>query len=109
MKFEEVLPAFKEGKKIRSKKVNALFDYLVLNSEGAVIDCSGFRCSETFVDCILEDLDDWEIVKETKRMAKYLVPISLNNYLYEKQEHEMGKEPIFSVMMPGTDYEQEQD
>jgi hypothetical protein len=107
MKFEEVLPAFRAGKKIRSKQVNTLFDYLVLNSEGAVIDCSGFRCSETFVDCILRDLDDWEIVKETKHMAKYLVPLSINNYLYEKQVHEIGKEPIFSVMMPGTEHEQE--
>jgi hypothetical protein len=109
MKFEEVLPAFRCGKKIRSKTKAHLFDYLVLDSEGLVIDCSGFRSSETYVDCILRDLDDWEIVKETKHMAKYLVPISAHNYLYEKQEHEMGKEPIFSVMMPGTEYEQEQD
>jgi hypothetical protein len=107
MKFEEVLPAFRAGKKIRSKRKEILFEYLALKYEGAVVDSSGYRCPEIFVDCILEDLDDWEIVKEKKHMAKYLVPISAHNYLYEKQEHEMGKEPIFSVMMPGTEYEQE--
>ena len=109
MKFEEVLPAFRAGKKIRSKRKEILFEYLVLNSENVVVDCSGFRCPEILIERFLQDVDDWEIVKETKHMAKYLVPISSHNYLYEKQEHEMGKEPIFAVMMPGTEYEQEQD
>ena len=109
MKFEEVLPAFRAGKKIRSKTKAPLFDYLVLNSEGTVVDRSGFRCPEIIIECFLQNLDDWEIVKEPKHIAKYLVPISTNNYLYEPKCHEIGKEPLGEILMPGTEYEQEQD
>ncbi len=67
MKFEEVLPALREGKKIRRKN-----DYwLAYTGCYQLIDNQLWDMYENLIDAIdIYDLlaDDWEIVKETKKV-----------------------------------------
>ena len=63
MKFEEVLPALREGKKIR--KIGSRNYYYLEN--GRIRECSGVKsiCA-LFGDNLL--LTDWEIIEETKKV-----------------------------------------
>ena len=64
MKFEEVLPALKEGKKIKRKNRNKI-NYIRIGEEDLIVD----ENNECF-PFILEDFlaDNWEIVKEKKKV-----------------------------------------
>lgn len=67
MRFEEVLPALREGKKIRRN--NWCKDgYIYINSNGELENQSGKR--PAIILSRLDDLeaDDWEIVTEKKRV-----------------------------------------
>lgn len=69
MKFEEVLPALREGKKIRRKDSSWInyYECIYVNRVGNVIPNRAY-----FDDYILEtkdlDADDWEIVEEKKKV-----------------------------------------
>ena len=68
MKFEEVLPALKEGKKIRKRKEVNEGDYYVLDKKGIIhvySDYGKIRTCFTYGDIMNED---WEIVKEKKKV-----------------------------------------
>ena len=68
MKFEEVLPALKEGKKIRKRKEVNEDDYYVLDKKGIIhvySEYSKIRTCFTYGDIINED---WEVVKEKKKV-----------------------------------------
>lgn len=68
MKFEEVLPALKEGKKIRKRKEVNEGDYYVLDKKGIIhvySDYGKIRTCFTYGDIMNED---WEIVKEIKKV-----------------------------------------
>ena len=64
MKFEEVLPALREGKKIRRKSRNKI-NYIRIGKEDFIVD----ENDECF-PFILEDFlaDNWEIVEEIKKV-----------------------------------------
>ena len=64
MKFEEVLPALRKGKKIKRKNRNKI-NYIRTGEEDLIVD----ENDECF-PFILEDFlaDNWEIVKETKKV-----------------------------------------
>lgn len=66
MKFEEVLPALREGKKITNSVIkNSGYKYIYYK-DGAVFDDKGrysFLASAEIVDN-----DDWKIVKEPKKV-----------------------------------------
>ena len=68
MKFEEILPALRAGKKVTSSLVHAFnCDYMYYSSEnGELYTDKGFTMvllPEHFIK-----LDDWEIVKEKKKV-----------------------------------------
>lgn len=68
MKFEEILPALKAGKKIRKRKEVNEGDYYVLDKKGIIhvySDYGKIRTCFTYGDIMNED---WEIVKETKKV-----------------------------------------
>ena len=66
MKFEEILPAVRAGKKIRRNNW-CKDDYIYINSNGVFEDQNGHHPA-IFLNrlCDLE-ADAWEIVKETKK------------------------------------------
>ena len=69
MKFEEILPALKDGKKVRRKDSGWIdsYNYIYVNYSGYVIPVC-----KNFGDYILKmsdvNADDWEIVKEKKKV-----------------------------------------
>ena len=68
MKFEEVLPALREGKKIRKRKEVNEGDYYIKNKKGIIhvySDYGKIRTCFTYGDIMNED---WEIVTEKKRV-----------------------------------------
>lgn len=67
MKFEEVLPALREGKKITNSIIkNRGFEYLYYFNK--TIFCGGGGGYWTLTDREIVDRDDWEIVKEPKKV-----------------------------------------
>lgn len=67
MKFEEIIPALKEGKKARRKRWGAKnHNYIVVDKEDdLIVDMVYGKFPFTLGDLIA---DDWEIVKETKKV-----------------------------------------
>ena len=67
MKFEEVLPALREGKKITNSIIkNKGYEYLYYFNK--TIFCGGGGGYWTLTDREIVDIDDWEIVKEPKKV-----------------------------------------
>lgn len=68
MKFEEVLPALREGRKITNSAIkNSGYQYIYYNSNsGTVFDDKGGFYHLTFREIV--DSDNWEIVKEKKKV-----------------------------------------
>lgn len=64
MKFEEVLPALREGKKIR-RRGRSKSDYILIGTDDLVFDQD-----DEYFPFSLDDFldDDWEIVEETKKV-----------------------------------------
>lgn len=102
MRFEEVLPALRAGKKVRAVMWRA--------------DCSMKLVGTTFFDETQEIFHltshalidyDWEVVPEPVKVADYLVPASyLDNYGkkgWTIEIHEIGMQPRTSVLVPDTE------
>ena len=67
MKFEEVLPALREGKNITNAWIkNRGYEY-VFYRDGSILNDEGDRCLLT--DEELVESDDWEIVEEKRKSA----------------------------------------
>ena len=110
MRFEEVLPALREGKKVRRAAWNKHSYYCL-----SIDDLD----NGTELRVLLED--DWEIVREPKRVADYLVPDFTSRWVsatgrwvrpsnpdkYFRQTHEVDKQPKGSVMVPGTERDEQ--
>ena len=64
MKFEEVLPALKNGKKIRRKSWGRVRSFIIIKDDSLVDD---YRCNVVIYAYDLK-ADDWEVVKETKKV-----------------------------------------
>lgn len=118
MKLEEVLPALREGKKVR-RTCWAPGLFVKLNYNGTnIITEIGKECNLPSFHILA---DDWEIVPEPKRVADYLVPDFTSRWVsatgrwvrpsspttYFKQPYEVGSQPEGSVMVPGTEREEE--
>lgn len=99
-RLEDVLPALREGKKVRRKSwapTNSVKEFLKRDyALGSVL------------------ADDWEIVPEPSRVADYLVEIADPTPLYHlpfthwlKQTHPIGQQPEGSVMVPNSERDQE--
>ena len=65
MKFEEVLPALREGKKIRRKSWKREECFFVIKN-GSLVDDHGYIASYYLNALLMEE--DWEIVEEKKRV-----------------------------------------
>ena len=65
MKFEEVLPALREGKKIRRKSWKREECFFVIKN-GSLVDDHGYSAFFYLGGSLLEE--DWEIVKEKKKV-----------------------------------------
>ena len=64
MKFEEILPALREGIKVRRKSWNKR-NYIVVEKDNLIVDENNFAlpfCIDDF------SADDWEVVKEKKKV-----------------------------------------
>lgn len=64
MKFEEVLPALREGKKIRRKSWGRVHSFIIIKDDSLVDD---YRCNVVIYAYDLK-ADDWEIVEEKKKV-----------------------------------------
>ena len=64
MRFEEVLPALREGKKIRRKSWGRVRSFIIIKDDSLVDD---YRCNVVIYAYDLK-ADDWEIVKEKKKV-----------------------------------------
>lgn len=64
MKFEEVLPALREGKKVRRKSWGRVHSFIIIK-DGSLVD--DYHCN---VGIYAYDLkaDDWEVVKNKKKV-----------------------------------------
>ena len=64
MKFEEILPALREGKKIRRKSWGRVHSFIIIKDDSLVDD---YHCN---VGIYAYDLkaDDWEIFRELKKV-----------------------------------------
>lgn len=64
MKFEEVLPALREGKKVRRKSWGRVHSFIIIKDDSLVDD---YHCN---VGIYAYDLkaDDWEIVEKKKKV-----------------------------------------
>lgn len=107
MRFEEVLPALREGKKIRlahwdKDKCIYTYEEHLLNQHGAI--CSLGLDTSLY--------DSWEIVKEPKVVADYAVPFTdvyrhpsgvgaISGYTI--QTLEVGKVPKDALKIEGTE------
>ena len=67
MKFEEVLPLLKEGKKIRIKYWYKDI-YIFINSNGKFENQNGYHFGINLGSIRDLEADQWEIVKETKKV-----------------------------------------
>lgn len=118
MKLDEVLPALREGKRIRR-------DRLIIYLENGELFCDDAWRKEPYF--FNEDdifYQGWEIVPEIIRVADYLVPasgdwvevsrkelLSVGGLIYQrdvvyiKQTHPVGSQPEGSVLVPGSESE----
>ena len=68
MKFEEIIPALRAGKKVKQKHWKDV--YLHINSSG-LCELSGRNVDHTLMYCKISSLlenDDWEVVEEKKKV-----------------------------------------
>ena len=64
MKFEEVLPTLREGRKIRRKSWGRVHSFIIIKDDSLVDD---YRCNVVIYAYDLK-ADDWEIVTEKKKV-----------------------------------------
>ena len=108
MKLEEVLPALRKGKKIRRADVNWQNDYgFIFIKNGKIIFIKGSEIifnSKKKKKYVIdeEDLnaDDWEIVKETKKVKlRDLTPEQFKNW-YKNTCYKLGCEECIFYRVP---------
>ena len=95
MKFEEVIPALREGKKIRRKSWGRVRSFIIIKDDSLVDD---YRCNVVIYAYDLK-ADDWEIVKETKKVK--LRDLTEKEY----REYEKGCEKRICAKCPLHDVE----
>lgn len=106
-RLEDVLPALREGKRIRNKSCSKE-DYFVLKNE-TLCDHSGDRRAIILAESLLSE--DWEIVHEPTRVADYLQPdpfsmsVSGKCSRWTSKTYPIGQQPEGSVMVPGSERE----
>lgn len=103
--LEDVLPALREGKRIRNIRW-PVGRYFELSECGRVLDQDGVHDSAlTEIEWLWEG---WEIVPEPTRVADYLVPLihpDNKRDWFVKETHPIGQQPEGSVMVPGSEKE----
>ena len=90
MKFEEILPALRAGKKI-SRNNWCKDDYIYINSNGEFEDQNGHHPG-IFLNCLCDlEADEWKIVKEKKKVK--LRDLTKKQYMerYKKNCQQFGK------------------
>ena len=128
-RFEEVLPALRDGKKIRRSSWDASSKYIIASVDGDrsfIMECFHDVGNITYPSMIASELftDDWEIVPEPNRVADYLVPMPAEPFLkdgfpvvlkyhstnsvkpcdtYYRDTFPIGQQPGGSVMVPGSE------
>jgi hypothetical protein len=97
MKFEEIMPALRAGKKVRLKAwANLRDEYLSLADDNA----------ELMLFQVV--MDEWEVVPEPTRVADYWVP-TINRVdntpsgCAFRHTIAIGKQPDTAVLIPGTE------
>lgn len=78
MKFEEVLPALREGKKITCSIIKNSGDQYIYYKDGSVFNSKDDYWYITFKGVI--DSDDWEIVEEPKKIKIKLRDLTEEQY-----------------------------
>ena len=66
MKFEEVLPALREGKKITNEHIKKCGYQYIYYRDRTIFENNGGYWHLTDEDIV--EIDDWEIIKETKKV-----------------------------------------
>lgn len=66
MKFEEILPVFRDGKKITNKHIKKCGYQYIYYRDGTIFENNGGYRHLTNKDIV--EADDWEIIKETKKV-----------------------------------------
>lgn len=102
MKLEEVLPALREGKKIRAKGWRP--ECYIMCNKDEFIDERGHEFGFMTIGHLKAD---WEIVPEPTRVADYFVPYRRRSDVYFKQTHFIGSQPEGSVLVPNSERDQE--
>lgn len=133
MKFEEILPEIRKGRKFRQKSWE-LGHYFFLERDvpdwgDCLTDHNG--CSENFsfdISWIIDNVDDWELVPEPVQVADYFIlappeAFSSGKYhpvwkwrssqsakvcdIYYRDTYPIGKQPDGAVLVPGSERNQE--
>ena len=98
MKFEEVIPALREGKKIRRKDLGRIeyYQYIYVNYSGNLapggINFAGYPLKMSDFEA-----DDWEIVKEPKKVKlRYLTQEQLEKWKERNCEGSKCKDCVFN-------------
>ena len=87
MKFEEIIPALRAGKKVKQKHWKDV--YLHINSSG-LCELSGRNADHTLLYCKISSLlenDDWEIIEEPKKATIKVKLRDLTKEQYREYEN----------------------
>jgi hypothetical protein len=113
MKFEEILPHIRKGRKVRRARWRSPYCISMLES-GLIIDCDGDSRVITGKEM---NADDWELVPEPVKTAAYLVRQSMRLYndkgqevidnIWFRETHPIGQQPEGSVLVPGSEREEQ--
>jgi hypothetical protein len=104
MKFEEIMPALRAGKKVRLKAWANLRDEYLSLADSCNAELMLFQVV----------MDEWEVVPEPTRVADYWVPDSCWGYVRmdptavefaRKHTIAIGEQPDTAVLIPGTERE----
>jgi hypothetical protein len=108
-RLEDVLPALREGKKIRRQGFRK-GGFLVLKGKEVVDDAGhgGFSVGTCYLLA-----DDWEVVPSPVKVADYLVEQKglfvgsqssvIVKPVWQKETHPIGQQPEGSVLVPGSE------
>lgn len=104
-RLESVLPALREGKKVRRQRWDK-GAFLFVN--GKSVTCE--RYAPFFLSGEILFATDWEIVPEPTRVADYLVKnefyrTTAKGISWFRETHPIGQQPEGSVMVPGSERE----
>ena len=102
MRFEEILPALREGKKVRRKDWSTMVCWTLKAPDGRLT--MGWPSGEPNVSFENLAAEDWEIIQEPERVADYLYLAKFFGVsFWMKGIFEIGKQPDGAVLVPGTE------